>query len=204
MTVIIDYKTGNLGSIENMLRKIGHQAVITHDLEAIAKASKLILPGVGSFDYGIGQLEELGLTPILNKKVHDEKVPILGICLGAQLCCLSSEEGRKSGLGWIDAHVRKFPTQVGDKKYPVPHMGWDYVSPKKQSRLLEGLEEPRFYFVHSYYIDCVDPAEVLTESTYSTRYASGFEKGNILGVQFHPEKSHKYGKQLLKNFIDLY
>jgi imidazole glycerol-phosphate synthase subunit HisH len=132
-------------------------------------------------------------------------VPILGICLGAQLMSLRSEEGSLPGLGWIEADVQKFPSQVDNVRFQVPHMGWDIVQPTRNSKLTSGwLPEARFYFVHSFYINCYKHEEVLFENSYGNSFHSAFEKENILGVQFHPEKSHKFGKQLLQNFIDLY
>ena len=205
MIVIVDYQAGNIGSIKNMIKKIGHEAVISNDGELIAKASKLILPGVGSFDYGMSKLRELNLVEILKQKVINERTPILGICLGAQLLCESSEEGVLPGLGWVKGKVKKFSLQNVGRKLTVPHMGWNVVHVCKESKLFSEVSMPaRFYFVHSYYILCDDIDDVLTDNMYGTKYHSAFEKENILGVQYHPEKSHKFGKQLLKNFIEKY
>lgn len=202
MIAIIDYQAGNIGSIRNMLQKLGVEADITGDPEKIRKASKIILPGVGSFDYGVTKLGESGITEVLHEK-KKANTPILGICLGAQLMCNRSEEGTLPGLSWIDADVIRFPNQVGDKKYAVPHIGWDHVRPAKTSRLFEDLPEPsRFYFVHSYFIACHDPGDSLAQNSYGTSFSSAFESGNIAGVQFHPEKSHRFGKLLLKNFVE--
>lgn len=205
MITIVDYGLGNLGSIKNMLKKIGADSVITADHETISKAEKLILPGVGSFDNGMKNLKELGLVDLLNQKVLEEKTPVLGICLGMQLITAKSEEGTEKGLGWLDAEAVKFKVDPGTKKFSIPHMGWEYVQQMKESKLFEGMyDEPKYYFVHSYYIRCNDPQDVLLNTHYSHDYVSGFEKGNILGVQFHPEKSHKYGMKLFKNFVDNY
>jgi glutamine amidotransferase len=204
MITIIDYHAGNIGSIKNMLQKLGLPSIISSFAADIEKASHIILPGVGSFDYGMTKLNELGILSVLNEKVLKERTPVLGICLGAQLMCSSSEEGKLSGLNWIDGSVRKFPSHKLEKKFYVPLIGWDYVSLQKQSRLFHGLPDSRFYFVHSYYIECVEKQDVLCTSTYSVEFDSAFEKGNILGVQFHPEKSHSFGKKLLKNFIEQY
>ena len=204
MIAIIDYHAGNIGSIENIIKKLGHDAVITSDPSTVHSADKIILPGVGAFDYGMQKLRNLNLLPVLEEKFRAD-TPILGICLGAQLMCKSSEEGRENGLGWIDAHVVRFKNLVGTEKYLVPHMGWDSVTPLKESRLFRDMfSKPRFYFVHSYYIVCSDPADRLIQNSYGNAFDSAFEKRNILGVQFHPEKSHKFGKQLLRNFIELY
>jgi len=205
MTVIIDYQAGNLGSIQNMLKKLGEVSMITSNPDEISQADHLILPGVGAFDFGMQKLRELDLISSLRKKVLEEKTPILGVCLGAQLFCNTSEEGIEAGLGFINGVVRKFPTSLDGKKFSVPHMGWDYVRPDKDSKLLPASEEGmRFYFVHSYGITCLDQSDVLAKNQYSMMYHSAFERDNILGVQFHPEKSHRFGKQLYKNFIEKY
>jgi imidazole glycerol-phosphate synthase subunit HisH len=202
MVAIIDYEAGNIGSISNMLKQIGISSVITSSPEVIDQSAVIVLPGVGAFDYGMSKLKELGLIDLLTKKALVEKIPVLGICLGAQLMCKSSEEGRLPGLGWIDAEVKKFPTQLNGNRYRVPHMGWDFVTKAKDSDILKNLPEPsRFYFVHSYYIRCHLPEDKLLTNHYALDYDSAFERDNIVGVQFHPEKSHNFGKQLLKNFM---
>ena len=205
MIAIVDYGLGNPASIKNMIKKTGHRAEITRDPSVIESASKLILPGVGAFDNGMNNLNEFDLATLLNKKVLQDKIPVLGICLGMQLMTRSSEEGVLPGLGWIDAQTVKFKFDDTSKRHPVPHMGWEYTSKIKESRLLRGMyTSPRFYFVHSYYIKCDRAEDVLTQTNYSFDFVSGFEKENILGVQFHPEKSHKFGMLLLKNFVELY
>lgn len=204
MLVIIDYDAGNIGSLRNMLKKLGQDTHLTSDIQDINKATKLILPGVGSFDYGMRKLHELGIIETLNKK-KEEGTPILGICLGAQLMCNSSEEGGMEGLKWVNAKVIKFPNQVNNKKLLVPHMGWDKVNASKQSRLFAELtSESRFYFVHSYYIQCASEEDILAQNKNGVIFDSAFERDNTVGVQFHPEKSHKFGKQLLENFIEKY
>lgn len=202
MIVIIDYKMGNTGSILNMLKKIGETAVTSSDIKDINNADKLILPGVGSFDTGINNINNLGLLDILNKKVLEEKTQILGICLGMQLFANKSEEGINRGLGWIDGNVVKF--KFKDNNLKIPHMGWNEIKIKKDDVLFRNIpEEPRFYFVHSYYLSCNDNNDVLATTNYSYDFASAVRKNNIMGVQFHPEKSHKYGMNLLKNFAQL-
>jgi imidazole glycerol-phosphate synthase subunit HisH len=204
MITIIDYKTGNLGSIQNILKRIGEESIVTSDAGVIAGASKLILPGVGSFDTGMKNLTELGLIDILDKKVLIEKVPVLGICLGMQLMSKGSEEGSFSGLCWIDATTLRFHFQ-NTAEYKIPHMGWNFIIQHKTSRLFEDMPaDPRFYFVHSYFFSAADPEDIVTSTTYEIEFTSSFEKGNIMGVQFHPEKSHKFGMKLLKNFVDFY
>jgi glutamine amidotransferase len=204
MITIVDYKTGNLGSIQNILKRIGEDSVVTSDKTVISQATKLILPGVGAFDTGMRNLLELDLVDILNKKVVEEKTPVLGICLGMQLLSAGSEEGSLKGLGWINASSVRFKFE-DSLEYKIPHMGWNFISKHKSSRLLDNMyADPRFYFVHSYFFKANDPEDILTSTTYEIEFTSSVEKGNILGVQFHPEKSHKFGMKLLKNFFDLY
>lgn len=201
MIVIIDYGMGNLGSIANMIKKVGSQCIITSDLEKIKNATKLILPGVGSFDNGMKNLKELGMIEVLNQKILIEKTPILGICLGMQLMTKSSEEGSLPGLEWIDARTEKF---VSDN-LKIPHMGWNIIRHQKESKLFDALEdEKRFYFVHSYRVSCNHKEDILTHTNYTQDFVSSFEKENIIGVQFHPEKSHKFGMSLIKNFVEHY
>lgn len=196
---------GNLGSIANMLKRIGHDSLITNNIGDIEKATKLILPGVGAFDNGMQSFNDLGFSSILNKKVLEEKTPILGICLGMQLMTEGSDEGKEPGLGWIKGRFEKFVFGDNLKAYKVPHMGWNKLLQAKPSMLLEGYDEtPRFYFVHSYYFKPTNQPDVLGNTNYGIEYASAFEHENILGVQFHPEKSHKFGMNLLKNFAEKY
>lgn len=202
MVTIVDYKVGNLGSIQNMLKKIGSKSIITSDPKAIGEAEKLILPGVGSFDSGINSLKKYDLWDVLNEKVLNEKIPVLGICLGMQLLCNASEEGKEKGLGWIDADVLRFRPK--DKKVKIPHIGWNYTQVSQESRLFKAMyTEPKFYFVHSYYVRANDKSSV-AKSTYEISFDAVVEKGNVLGTQFHPEKSHKFGMRLLENFIQNY
>ena len=199
MIVVVDYGMGNLGSIANMIKKTGHKCVITADLEEIKNATKLILPGVGSFDNGMSNLAELGMIKVLSQKVLIEKTPILGICLGMQLMTKSSEEGTLAGLGWVDAISKKFVSDT----LKIPHMGWNIIKHQKSSHLFDELEsEKRFYFVHSYCVSCNQKVDILTNTNYIQDFVSSFEKENIIGVQFHPEKSHKFGMSLIKNFVE--
>ena len=204
MITIIDYKTGNLGSIQNILKRIGEESIVTSDKDEIARATKLILPGVGAFDTGMSNLLELDLINVLNEKVLDEKTPVLGICLGMQLLSDRSEEGSLSGLGWINGATMRF-NFINTTEYKIPHMGWNFVKQHKPSNLFTNMfSESRFYFVHSYFFKPNDPSDILTSTNYEIEFTSAVEKGNILGVQFHPEKSHKFGMKLLKNFVDFY
>jgi len=203
MIVIIDYKMGNLGSVRNMLKKIGFQSEITSDLETISGASKLILPGVGAFDNAVKNLSRLDMLDILNHKALKEKVPILGVCLGMQLLAGSSEEGKLKGLGWIAGRVIRFRKEVlsGLK---VPHMGWNIVNDIQKSRIFKEMRyEKKFYFVHSYHMVCQNEDNVIGVTNYGYNFTSAVQKDNIFGVQFHPEKSHKFGMQVLKNFSTL-
>lgn len=204
MIVVIDCKMGNLGSIVNMLKRINVHAVISSQSVDIQSATKIILPGVGAFDHGMNALNELGLLPILNDKVLKQKTPVLGICLGMQLLTRNSEEGKLPGLGWIDGHTARLrfgPEQSGLK---VPHMGWNSVAFRPESVFSQGYEEePRFYFVHSYHVVCDRQEDVVGRTFYGYEFASSVQKDNIFGVQFHPEKSHKFGMQLLKNFVEI-
>lgn len=204
MIHIVDYKTGNLGSIQNMLKKIGEKSIISSDLNQLKAAKKIILPGVGAFNKGVRSLKELNLWETLNNKVLVEKTPVLGICLGAQLMTKGSEESDETGLGWVDANSYRFKIDK-TSKYKVPHMGWSIVEPMKPSKLFEGMyEDARFYFVHSYHMSFNNLDQVLFKANYAYDFHAGFEKDNILGVQFHPEKSHKFGMKLLKNFVENY
>jgi len=200
--VIVDVGIGNLGSILNMLRKTGVEACISSKVSEIDKADKLILPGDGSFDVGMRNLAASGLLEILRRKIADEKVPILGICLGMQMFGRSSKEGELPGLGWIDAHCIKFRFDSMNQ-LRVPHMGWNTVAILNDSPLFRNMgDEPRFYFVHSYHLVCADPADITTVTNHGYDFVSSVKKGNIYGTQFHPEKSHRFGMTLLKNFAE--
>lgn len=205
MIVIIDFGQGNLGSVKNMLKKLGFESEISSDKEVVSKATKLILPGVGSFDTGISNLIKLDLIDILNYKVIEEKVYILGICLGAQLMCNNSEEGKLSGLGWFKASVVSFKKKFeSNLRFPVPNIGWRDIKVENISPLTNNLpEKSRFYFVHSYYMKPENLENILISTVYGFQYAAGLYSNNIFGVQFHPEKSHRFGFKLLKNFAEL-
>jgi glutamine amidotransferase len=203
MTLIFDYDIGNIMSIANMLKKIGETDVkISSDENDIECADRIILPGVGNFDHGMKKLIATGKLDILNKVVHEKQTPILGICLGAQLLCNSSEEGSVKGLGWIDADVVKFNFE-NHQKLPIPNMGWCETVITKSNKLTEDLISPRFYYVHSYHIKCNNPNNIFLESNYGYNFTSGISTKNIFGVQFHPEKSHSFGLTLLRNFCNI-
>lgn len=201
MITVVDYGIGNLGSIRNMMKRIGTPATVTADLDVIASATKLLLPGVGAFDVAMARINASELRSILDRKALEEKVPILGICLGMQLLTDGSEEGELPGLGWIPARATRFPTVPGIR---VPHMGWNVVGPSRASPLTDGLPpRSRFYFVHSYCVHVENPADSLLRATYGIGFDAAIQRDNIYGAQFHPEKSHKFGMKLLENFARL-
>jgi imidazole glycerol-phosphate synthase subunit HisH len=203
MIVIVDYGLGNLRSIENMLCRAGVEAAISSSPDVLRAASKLILPGVGYFRFGMESLHKLGLVDVLNERVLDAHVPILGICLGAQLLGRRSEEGDCSGLSWVPMDTVRFDMSRIKQGGKVPHMGWSDTR-HTGCALFKGMSQiPRFYYVHSYHFRCDDQDMVMCTAEHGYRFASGVASGNILGVQFHPEKSHVYGQQLLKNFASI-
>lgn len=205
MITIIDYNTGNLNSIANMIRKAGGEAQISSDVNVIRQATKLILPGVGHYDYGMKNLVASGMIECLSERVLNDKIPILGICLGVQLFMKRSEEGKEAGLGWIEGETVAFDQSRLSKELKVPHMGWTDVRYKQTSRLFNGFKEtPRFYFVHSYHLHCQRPEDELAWCRHGYEFVAGVERDNIVGVQFHPEKSHRFGMQVMKNFIQHY
>jgi len=201
MIAILDYGLGNLGSISNMLKVIGEKSKITNDVEIIRKSDGIILPGVGAFDAGMSKLNESGLTDVI-KEEADKGKQILGICLGMQLLGNRSEEGSMPGLSLIPFECKKF--NFVDKSLKIPHMGWDIVDFRKQHPLLEGLTgQQRYYFVHSYYAVCENSDNVLMTCDYGIEFACSVVKDNVMGVQFHPEKSHDFGLALLTNFVNI-
>lgn len=205
MVVIVDYGVGNLGSISNMIRKVGGRASVGSTNEDIAHAEMLILPGVGAFDSGMRHLHASGLIDTLNRRVLEDGVPVLGICLGAQLMTNSSEEGQERGLGWFDACTVKFDFTDLQGKWRLPNVGWRDVWAQNGYNMLEGIKElPRFYFVHSYHFATDDPTIVSMVTNYGFDFACGLRRKNIHCVQFHPEKSHFFGMQFLRNFLREY
>jgi len=203
MTVtVVDYGMGNVGSIVNMLRRLGHAAIVTSDAETILKAEKLILPGVGAFNLGMKRLHEMGLVEALNQKVLVERTPVLGICLGLQLMAKGSTEGEAEGLGWVDANVVRFDAAKAVTPIRIPHMGWNIAKPIAGNGLIDAAGPQRFYFVHGYHLSGLAPEQTLCTTDYGYEFASGIASGNIFAVQFHPEKSHQFGMRLIKNFIE--
>lgn len=201
MLTIIDSGVANVGSVANMLHRIGVPARVSNDLEEISQADRLILPGVGSFDGAVSSWSGWGLVDALNKAVLDRAVPCLGICLGMQVMARSSEEGVLPGLGWFEAQVVRFRQDTQAPPLRVPHMGWNIVRPVREHEIFAGLgDEARFYFVHSYHIVCQRAQDELADCDYGATFTCSVQRDNIVGVQFHPEKSHRFGMRLLENF----
>jgi glutamine amidotransferase len=201
MIVIVDYGLGNVRSIHAKIDQMGETATISHEKSEIEDADILILPGVGAFDTGMHNLKTLDLIDTLHRKIVREKIPTLGICLGMQLFTKKSEEGLEKGLSYIDANTIRFQFPEGGA-LPVPHMGWNTINKKREVPILSGImDNSRFYFVHSYHISCNNPQDIVAITSYGEKYPSIIHKDNIVGVQFHPEKSHKQGIILLKNFV---
>lgn len=200
---IVSYGVGNISSIANMFRHVGVSAEVVANAEQIRMANRLVLPGVGAFDHGMNCLRASGLADALGEAVLERKVPILGICLGMQLMCRTSEEGQLPGLGWIDAQVRRFrfAAATGLK---VPHMGWNTVALRRKDSLIPP-DEPRqrFYFVHSYHVQCGNAEDIVAVTKYGHEFVSAFGYQNVYGVQFHPEKSHRYGMAVMRRFAGI-
>lgn len=203
MIVLINYGIGNILSVINMLRKVECMPVVSSENKQIRNASKIILPGVGAFDCGMQRVRKTGLVDSLNEAVVNRNVPVLGICLGMQMMCKSSEEGQLPGFGWIDAEVKRFsfPAQATLK---IPHMGWNTINVTKLNPLIYvNDEEQRYYFVHSYYVVCNQPSDIIATAHHGYDFVAALNHDNIFGVQFHPEKSHRFGMELLKKFVEL-
>lgn len=200
---VVDYGVGNVASIANMLKKAGHSAILTDDHRLIRNAEKIILPGVGAFDYAAAKLEETGMRDLLRERAS-AGVPVLGVCLGMQLLLDSSDEGELAGLGLISGSSHRFPTEVDGERLRVPHMGWNVIArtseaPQALPSIVDG---DRFYFVHSFYVKPNDPAHVIATTRHGVQFASMICRENVVGVQFHPEKSHRYGLRLLSDFAE--
>lgn len=203
MITVIDYGAGNIGSVLNMIKHVGGTAEVAREASGVLCARKILLPGVGSFDNAMTRLANLGLIEPLKVRAA-EGAPFLGICLGMQLLANRSEEGTLEGLGLIPGKVRRFRFEGEAVSLKIPHMGWNRVTPTLEHPLSAGLgADARFYFVHSYYFDCENPDNSLLRSFYGVPFTSGIQRANVMGVQFHPEKSHRYGMQLIKNFVGI-
>lgn len=203
MIAIIDYGLGNIQALVNVYHRLGTAVTVAKTAEELVRADKLILPGVGAFDHAMKLLNASGMRQELDHCVLDKKVPILGICVGMQILAQSSEEGSLPGLGWIDGRVRFFASLPASTAMPLPHMGWNDVEVREDA-LFKGLEDgSRFYFLHSYFFDCARPQDAIATAYYGMDFCCAVRAGNVCGVQFHPEKSHHYGTNLLKNFAEL-
>ena len=203
MITILDYGLGNIGSLKNMFKRIRQNVNITSSPCQIIKSTKIVIPGVGSFDEAMNRINNIkGLREALNLKALHHKIPILGVCLGMQLLTHKSEEGTLDGFKWIPGETKKFPKS---SKFKIPHMGWNEVSSRNsKSKLIENIKhDDRYYFVHSYYVKVHNENHSLLKTKHNIEFDSAINKDNLYGVQFHPEKSHKYGMKILKNFSEI-
>ena len=204
MVVIVNFGVGNVGSIANMLNRIGVEAAVSSASDSIARADRLILPGVGAFDPAMERLLASGLVEVLHHRVFEDRIPLLGICLGMQLLTERSEEGRLPGLGWIPAETVRFRLPEGVTNVRIPHMGWNTVTPRRGALLFDSAPpDARFYFAHSYHVRCRDEQHVMATTRHGVEFHSAVRRDNILGTQFHPEKSHRFGMDLLRAFAAL-
>jgi glutamine amidotransferase len=204
MMTIVDYGLGNISAFLNVYHRLNVDARTAKTADQLVDASKVILPGVGAFDHAMERLEQSGMRDALDDLALRRRVPILGVCVGMQILGRASDEGSRSGLGWIDGRVRALETLVSTEEHPVPHMGWNDVRPVATTRLFEGLDSgARFYFLHSYYFECDRADDAIAVSNYGADFACAAKAGNVFGVQFHPEKSHHNGARLLRNFAEL-
>jgi glutamine amidotransferase len=201
MIAIVNYGSGNIQAIGNIYNRLNVPFTVASTPAEVDAADRIILPGVGAFDQAMNELDRSGLRRALDKAVLEDKKPVLGICVGMQLLADSSEEGQAKGLGWIAGSVKRFDHKHFHQATHLPHMGWNTVEPVSESRLFDGVDQRTgYYFLHSYYFECASQSDALGITEYGLRFASSVRRGNVYGVQFHPEKSHQAGIQLLKNF----
>jgi glutamine amidotransferase len=205
MITIVDYGLGNVQAIANIYRRLDIPAALARSAADLARATHLILPGVGAFDWAMSRLDASGMRPTLDELVLQQGRPVLGICVGMQMMARRSDEGATPGLGWLDASVLLFDDARFTGRTHLPHMGWNDIAPVRADGLLRELgdDPPRFYFLHSYYFEPHDPGDLLASADYGGPFACAVQRGNIHGVQFHPEKSHGWGVRLLRNFASL-
>ncbi|MGE5466095.1 MAG: imidazole glycerol phosphate synthase subunit HisH [Ignavibacteria bacterium] len=202
MITLVDYGLGNVRAFANIYRRLNVPVAVARTADELSAAERIILPGVGAFDWAMARLNESGMRDCLDDLVLNWHRPVLGVCVGMQMMARSSDEGSQPGLGWLDAEVKRFDETAAGPRISLPHMGWNEVQPREEAGLFSGLAAPRFYFLHSYYIAPARPEDVLATTDYHGRFASAVQAGNICGTQFHPEKSHGWGIQLLKNFAE--
>lgn len=204
MITLVDYGLGNIQAFTNIYKRLNIPVTVANTVDKLANAKRIILPGVGAFDWAMTRLNESGLRECLDDLVLTQKYPVLGICVGMQMMSCKSDEGDLKGLGWIDAEVKKFDESTFTQKTHLPHMGWNDVIPRSTDCLFRGLDNnSQFYFLHSYYFLPKKIEETLAVADYNGEFCSAVQSKNIFGVQFHPEKSHQWGMQLLKNFSEL-
>lgn len=204
MITLINYGSGNIHAIANIYKRINIPYVITDDIKVLKKAQKLILPGVGDFDETMMLLKKMDIKSILDELVLEKKIPILGVCVGMQILGNSSEEGKSEGFGWIKGQIKKIDVTKLKSKPHLPHMGWNTVTPQRNSMLFDNtIIENGFYFLHSFYFDCHNSADVLATTYYGREFAAAIQSENVYGFQFHPEKSHQNGIELFRNFANL-
>jgi glutamine amidotransferase len=204
MITLIDYGVGNIFAFQNVYKRLNIPTKIAKTAADLEDAQKLILPGVGAFDYAMGQLNTSGMRQKLDELVLEKKIPIIGICVGMQMMGNRSDEGTSKGLQWIDADVLKFDESLIQQRTKLPHMGWNDVSPITGHPLFKGLEQDAiFYFLHSYFFKCNKQEDSIAISDYGISFTSAVNSNNVYGIQFHPEKSHQYGEKLLHNFAQL-
>lgn len=204
MIALVDYGHGNIQAFANIYKRLSIPVTLARTAEPLLNATHIVLPGVGAFDWAMERLDASGMRPTLDRLVLEQKLPVLGVCVGMQMMARCSDEGSAPGLGWFDAEVRRFDESRIQSRTHLPHMGWNDVDPTDDQGLFEEMgSAARFYFLHSYYFAPNDPSDVLATTEYGERFASAVRRGNVYGVQFHPEKSHGWGIQLLKNFAGL-
>ncbi|MFN3474837.1 MAG: imidazole glycerol phosphate synthase subunit HisH [Blastomonas sp.] len=203
MIALVDYGVGNITAFADIFKRLNVPVVIADEAKKMDGADHIILPGVGAFDWAMQKLNDSGMRQRLDELVLGAKIPVLGVCVGMQMMANGSDEGDLAGLGWIDARVRRFAPEADGKVRLLPHMGWNDVEPTSADGLFSGLEQGQFYFLHSYYFEPASQDSVLAVTDYGERYASAVGSDNVYGTQFHPEKSHHWGVELLRNFAKL-
>lgn len=204
MITIADYGLGNILAFSNVYRRMNVPVNVARTAQELAGATKIVLPGVGSFDHAMELLDASGMRPTLDGLVLERQVPVLGICVGMQILARRSEEGQREGLGWIDGRVRALSAQTAATSLPLPHMGWNDIQPVGEQPLFRGMDgDARFYFLHSYFFECERHGDVAATASYGVDFACAVHRANVHGVQFHPEKSHHCGAALLQNFAEL-